>query len=238
MDISCETESNEFRHEIKFICDLELATKLTKYFGDYGFMKAYPDRQVNSVYYDSINFKCAEDNLAGISPRKKFRLRWYSSAKQKFFGLTFETKIKVGRLGTKKRKSINHISQDHLSLGSVLKLDKQLKVESDFVLPSGLDPKLIVSYERSYLTLTEGVRMTIDDKLNFQEFNHNNFKQMFLPDNSRRSSSFGSFKIIELKWGIEKTEPLSKLLKSLPSPPVRCSKYLLGLSRTRGLSYL
>ena len=27
---------------------------------------------------------------------------------------------------------------------------------------------------------------------------------MFVPDNSRRSSSFGSFKIIELKWGIEK----------------------------------
>ena len=70
MDISYETEPSEYRHEIKFICDLELATKLTKYFGDYGFMKAYPDRQVNSVYYDSISFKCAEDNLAGISPRK------------------------------------------------------------------------------------------------------------------------------------------------------------------------
>ena len=76
--------------------------------------------------------------------------------------------------------------------------------------------------------------MTIDDKLSFQEFSPNNLKQMFVPDNSRRSSSFGSFKIIELKWGIEKTEPLSGLLKSLPSPPVRCSKYLLGLSRTRG----
>ena len=34
MDISYETEPSEYRHEIKFICDLELATKLTKYFGD------------------------------------------------------------------------------------------------------------------------------------------------------------------------------------------------------------
>ena len=53
--------------------------------------------------------------------------------------------------------------------------------------------------------------MTIDDKLSFQEFSPNNLKQMFVPDNSRRSSSFGSFKIIEFKWGIEKTEPLSGL---------------------------
>ena len=74
-------------------------------------------------------------------------------SKREIFWIKFETKIKVGRLGTKKRKCINHISQDHLALGSALKLDKQLKVDRDFVLPSGLEPKLIVSYERSYLTL-------------------------------------------------------------------------------------
>ena len=124
-------------------------------------------------------------------------------SKREIFGLNFETKLKLDA-SAQKRKSINHISQDHLALGSALKLDKQLKVDRDFVLPSGLEPKLIVSYERSYLTLTDGVRMTIDDKLSFQEFSPNNLKQMFVPDNSRRSSSFGSFKIIELKWGIEK----------------------------------
>ena len=37
----------------------------------------HQDRHINSIYFDNIFLKSAEDNLAGISDREKIRLRWY-----------------------------------------------------------------------------------------------------------------------------------------------------------------
>ena len=70
MQMNPVTYGNQFRHEIKFICDLELATGLANYFKRNGFFKNFPDRRVTSIYYDSIDFRCARDNLAGFHPDK------------------------------------------------------------------------------------------------------------------------------------------------------------------------
>ena len=43
-----------------------------------GFSKEYPDRIVNSLYYDSHNLDSYADNLSGGGCRTKFRLRWYN----------------------------------------------------------------------------------------------------------------------------------------------------------------
>ena len=41
--------------------------------------RPYKDRIINSVYYDTENFNSAKDNLAGISKRRKYRIRWYDN---------------------------------------------------------------------------------------------------------------------------------------------------------------
>lgn len=70
--------------------------------------KEYNDRLVNSIYYDSENFDTAKDNLAGISNRHKYRIRWYNEYQNKF---NYEIKIKKNNLGKKLiLKSDNHLS--------------------------------------------------------------------------------------------------------------------------------
>ena len=238
MQMNPVTYGNQFRHEIKFICDLELATGLANYFKRNGFFKNFPDRRVTSIYYDSIDFRCARDNLAGISPRQKYRLRWYGSEEREFFGLSFETKIKVGSLGTKKRKPLDNVTLQQLRSGKTLLLDRRIKIDREFMLPTGIEPKLIVSYDRSYFLLKDGVRMTMDSALRFKGFNLENLNRSLIFEKAKTHPISGSNRIVELKWDAERTSSVSSLLRDLPSPATRCSKYLLGLSRTRGLSYL
>ena len=38
-------------------------------------------RIVNSIYYDNPQYSSIKDNLAGITPRSKYRLRWYGDIK-------------------------------------------------------------------------------------------------------------------------------------------------------------
>ena len=42
-----------------------------------GFRKAYPDRSVNNIYLDTPDFETYRANVAGVSERKKYRVRWY-----------------------------------------------------------------------------------------------------------------------------------------------------------------
>jgi len=41
------------------------------------FRKIHPDRQVNNIYFDTIDLTTYKDNVIGIADRKKFRVRWY-----------------------------------------------------------------------------------------------------------------------------------------------------------------
>ena len=41
------------------------------------FYVPYPDRWVNNVYFDTLNYFAYEENLSGASARTKVRYRWY-----------------------------------------------------------------------------------------------------------------------------------------------------------------
>ena len=41
------------------------------------FSDIYSLRQVNNVYFDSLNLKCFNDNISGLANRFKIRIRWY-----------------------------------------------------------------------------------------------------------------------------------------------------------------
>ena len=56
---------------------------------DNGFLNVYKKRSVFSLYYDDIFLSAVRDNLAGISNRKKFRLRFYSENNKLFYGWQF-----------------------------------------------------------------------------------------------------------------------------------------------------
>ena len=46
------------------------------------FRKQYPDRKVNSIYFDTPVFTDVWDNINGFGNRKKIRIRWYDEINQ------------------------------------------------------------------------------------------------------------------------------------------------------------
>ena len=42
-----------------------------------GFYSPFPPRRINSLYFDSYDFRALEHSLSGSSIRQKIRLRWY-----------------------------------------------------------------------------------------------------------------------------------------------------------------
>ncbi len=73
----------ERRRELKLILDdRSLFRVLNKLCIDTTLRKQHPDRFVNSLYFDDLKMSSAADNLAGLSVRKKVRMRWYSQDDQ------------------------------------------------------------------------------------------------------------------------------------------------------------
>ena len=106
IEVTTEPLESEFRYERKFlVSDSNLnrheMEKVIKFHPSY-FYKLYPDRFVNNVYFDTPTYKDFHDNVAGLSHRNKFRIRWYGD----FFGYilnpTLEIKIKKFCLTLKK----------------------------------------------------------------------------------------------------------------------------------------
>ena len=60
------------------------------------------ERKINSIYFDTLNFKHLKDNINGLNSRKKFRIRWYGFNNQNEPNkANLEIKIKKGLLGKK-----------------------------------------------------------------------------------------------------------------------------------------
>ena len=55
------------------------------------FSKIYPDRNISSIYLDTLNFDFVKNNINGINERKKIRIRWYNDNLEKVY---FEEKNK------------------------------------------------------------------------------------------------------------------------------------------------
>ena len=87
-------------HEIKFVVNelelVEVAFLIKRISAN----SPYPRRGINSLYFDTVDYKCVRENLAGISKRDKIRLRWYDEYKFKRVP-ELEIKKRDGRLGSK-----------------------------------------------------------------------------------------------------------------------------------------
>ena len=150
---------------------------------NFGFFKVFPKRSVYSLYYDDDNYQSIADNLAGISPRNKYRLRWYSFYKNTdFFGWQLEKKIKSGYIGYKK---LLKLSEDI----SIEELDFSVKCFSKYTLhdrpffPLHVKPRIFCCYSRDYYAIPSGQRLTIDSNIKYLNFTNNqsfNFSQAWI----------------------------------------------------------
>lgn len=222
------------RYEVKFTTPANDHHELTDWLvRQPGLQTAYPSRQVISLYFDSIDLVAAQENLAGISCRRKYRLRWYRDSRRQYYGMHYEIKQKQGGLG---RKSIgpSKIQPEDLTGLSSPEIMERLKQDNAAVhwpTLSFMLPVLVVSYHRVYYQCPSGIRLTIDSGLQFHD------SAIRFPDEDS-GFAMARVSVIELKFTPDQKNEVAGFMKHFPWTAVRNSKYLLGLSHLQKAVYI
>ena len=189
------------------------------------FTKAFPERYVNNIYFDTHNYNNLLDNIEGNPDRIKIRVRWYGN----LFGLiekpVLEIKVKKGFLGKKisiplkpfmlnKPADISEITDsDHNSDNTFL---KDLKFHS---------PTLLNRYARKYYqSSNKKYRITLDSQQSFYSINKtsNAFLDRYVDDVSV---------ILELKYDKEYDQGANYIISMFPFRITKSSKYVNGLQK-------
>ncbi len=223
----------EPRIESKFQTNISGFCEFSDSLRRFGFLKSFPPRIINSLYYDDAKFTSVNDNLAGITPRSKYRLRWYRNSEMKEYGLRFEKKIKRGILGVKRIIEMENIISEVFHNTSIENLRKIVGLKDPTLLPLNYFPQLLCTYNRCYYENFQKVRLTVDTNIKFNSIKNSN-DLIYNKNNFLSSNSI----IIEVKFMDSQKIFVQSFLNSLPSPSLRCSKYLLGQSKLQGFSYI
>ena len=192
-----------------------------------GFIKAYPPRQVNNLYFDDPNFSCYNANLSGVGDRRKLRLRWYGDSMVRVQG-TLELKCKSNQLGWKEYCPIPApLDLSNINWGELLKV---LRTYADDRFKHWLSefdrPTLINCYMREYYETLDGqIRATVD---------HNPLvwdQVMYARPNLFAGTPQEQLVVLEIKSEASMHRRVSNVLSSFPSPVSRNSKYVAGVAR-------
>lgn len=179
-----------------------------------GFRVQHPDRKVNNIYFDTIEYSALHTNLYGVAERTKFRLRWYGESPLPGPKVRWEEKQKYNTLGAKVVQEVPF--DDWKSIKDVVKtVNKHFRTGHDHV------PSLMNSYVRSYFVSPDRkFRMTIDRELRFTPIRGNR-PVCSIPHNS-------SNVIVELKYDQEHDDAANEILKYIPFRQTKSSKYVSG----------
>ena len=175
----------------------------------FAFSSSFPDRTVNSIYYDTLDYTAYNDNLLGISNRIKYRVRWYGMDKSWIENPILEKKIKRNILGTKEYTKLKAFD---LCLGAPNILPfTQLNLEA----------MVLIQYDRTYLeSFDHKIRATIDRNLRYSPFSNN--KELITSINDDAI-------ILEIKFDESHYEHAMDCLQTIPYRMTKNSKYVSGM---------
>jgi len=214
------------RHEIKLVAsviDLPRTRAWLSLHPD-GFTPSYPDRYVNSVYFDSQSASALHGHRAGQGRRSKLRLRWYGALDGPAFP-HWELKSKEYALGYK-RSSPAGLSLD-LRAAHWPEMVKALRDRCGPPISLYLDafprPVLLVRYRRSYYESADGaLRVTLDADLEM-------YDQLFSrAPNLDHPSAPSERVVIEFKAPQSQESRIERALQGCPVHLSRHSKYVTG----------
>lgn len=179
------------------------------------FQKAFANRQVNNVYFDTASFTTFHENQSGIAQRKKYRVRWYGPFMQILQNPVLEVKVKDNLLGYKESHPLQNTTLQDLDALKA-KVNQQLKTHQ------ALQPVLLNAYQRSYwVTPNQKIRLTIDWELAFHQlFKYPKFNTFQLDDPAI---------IVELKYPEDMEDEASRIMQHLPFRLTKQSKYVEGI---------
>lgn len=208
---------DNFRYERKWIYNTDfLSLLMTCSKSKFIFLKDFPKRTVNSIYFDDHNKNAVQSNLSGLRNRKKVRFRWYGN-KNIIDKIFLEQKIKYNSVG---KKIINEIkvNLNTKSKSFLLELKKICNLNSLY----NLYPTAYVKYERHYLISKKNpsIRCTIDNNVKYFQILNKEYIEMKKINQNEL--------ILEIKYPINLHDevkmcmnfPISRLQKN--SKYVRC----------------
>lgn len=195
------------RQEIKFdISGIEKSKIIRKY----KLRKIYEDREINSVYFDTIGLKFFNQSEEGITPRSKVRVRFYDSSTS----INYEIKNSYNYIRSKVTSNKDRYEK---------KSFEEFLNKNNFWLK--LYPQLLVSYNRSYYYSIFG-RVTIDKNIKYAIASNYNFDDL----RSKKLNFYNEPKsVLEVK--IDNTVYVKDILKNfLEFRETRNSKYCDGIN--------
>lgn len=208
---------SDFRYEMKYEIMPEDATALMAIVASHpaGFRKAFPDRWINNIYYDTPDLVTCRENLDGISNRKKFRLRWYGP-EQQLIHPKFEVKIKDNNLGQK-------LTLD-LPSADINDISDFISSRNDF--PHALRPVIKNRYLRTYFINAQGnYRLTVDRHIT-------NGRVNFISQPLACQMIDNNKVILELKFDKLHMKEHKEMTRYIPYRQTKHSKYVTAVLST------
>lgn len=165
------TAMSEYRHEYKYVCSdrqlICIQNRIEPYMSIDRHAGSKGRYTIRSLYFDTCNNACYYDNLSGVDPREKFRIRMYD-ADTSFIRL--ELKQKLHGMTRKRSCPVDAGLCRRLMMGGtpgLQEMDEPLYrkffVEQNTKL---LKPKIIVEYDRIPYVYRDGnVRVTFDTNI-------------------------------------------------------------------------
>jgi len=245
--------TSDLRYEIKLVCFPHLLAQARSWIRLHpaGFVVAYPPRCVNSLYLDTPHLSSLNDNLGGVSYRRKLRLRWYDAlptgrpfhprgaqlVSQPPYGdgdtdiqPILELKQKRNLLGMKKRYALPCRLDLALPWTEILnKVWANVGVDWQAILQTVNQPTLINRYQREYYVTPDGaIRATLD----FGQVAYD--QRLSRRPNLRLRLPLPDAVVIEIKGAPDQAERLQEIAARFPVSRTRHSKYVRGLSAGLG----
>ncbi|MEX1023758.1 MAG: VTC domain-containing protein [Planctomycetota bacterium] len=219
------------RHELKLACDAGAYARVrSALWTDRACLRRlYPERIVQSVYFDTPRGAALAENLAGISHREKWRVRWYGSAATGV-GAQLEQKVRENALGWKavvpvagaldvtgeRRERFTERVRAGLPKGSAAGLD-------------GLVPAQWLSYRREYaISADRKLRVTLDRDIRAWDLR-------LAPTLTQRfPTPIAHILILEVKCTPDDYDCARRFANRLPLMIGRSSKFVLASAGSHG----
>ena len=186
------------------------------------FRGVYSPRRVNSLYFDTHEVDCLNDNLIGISERRKLRFRWYGDDFSRVQG-ALELKCKSNHLRWKKSCAIP-VTFDLTTIcweALIRRLRAQAHGRFALCLSSLDQPTVITSYVREYYeSMDQAIRLTIDHDLQAFE------QVMYAVPNLTVQAPLSHQIVVEVKSPAGLSYRVSDVLSRFPLQVGRNSKYV------------
>lgn len=215
---------HEERHEIKFAAYATEADRVRNWLLLHaaGFIRPYPDRRVNNVYFDNWDYRAYAENLAGVSKRSKVRFRWYGDSAGPAAG-SLEVKQKRNYFGWKLRFAVDDAPFVPGRRWSDIRvaLREQLPWNGKMWLDQNPLPIMINRYTRQYFCTTDNaIRVTIDTGQRVFD------QRSGLHPNFDRAAIMQDTIVVEFKFARADRQRAVQMLETFPLRISRHSKYM------------